>query len=76
MKTHSTLGPLTTLILSLAFSEEGTASITRPSPAGVAKSFLFACFLTDILSTRARRNARRSNPVSRIGSAPECQTGC
>ena len=73
MKPHSTMGPLTTLILSLAFSEKGTAKITRP-PAGVAKSFLFASFLTDILSTRARRNARRGLRVFRLGDSQECQT--
>jgi hypothetical protein len=72
MTSQSTLGPFTTLILSLAFSEKATASITQP--AGVTTSFLFASFLTDILSTRARRNAGLRPRVFRIGNEREFDT--
>jgi hypothetical protein len=76
MTSQSTLGPLTTLILSLTVSDERAAQLTESAPAGVVTSFLFAQFLTDILSTRARRNARRGPRVFRIGNAQDCQTSC
>ena len=76
MKTHSTLGPFTTLILMSTVSEERVADVTNPSPEGVVKSLLFARFVTDILSTRARRNAGCGPRVFRIGSEREFDAVC
>lgn len=66
MTSQSTLGYFTTLILSLTLSEARASNLALTSD-GVVKSFLFARFLTDILSARASRNAGPGTRVSRIG---------
>ena len=71
MTTHSTLGPLMTLILTLTADGTCADNVFNPSPAGVVKSLLFARLLIETLRQKPVGYAKPSDLVFRIGTGLE-----
>ena len=74
MTSRSTLGPITTLVLTLTITRDRVTDNANRCPAGMVKSFLFARFLNDILRKKPAGNPGSGALVFCIGSAQECQT--
>jgi len=71
MTTPSTLGPLTTLILTLTADGTCADNLFNPSPAGVVKSLLFARLLIETLRQKPAGYTNPSGCVFRIGTGLE-----
>jgi hypothetical protein len=69
MTTRSTLGPLTTLILTLTANGNGIDDVIRPSQTAVVNSFLFARYVIEISSLRPVGYTNPGGHVFRVGSS-------